>query len=112
MVLALCLFFATPVKSQAPVIEPAPSLLDLTYEIADEYGVSRETMEAVVRCESSYNPDAIGDGGDSHGLAQINLPSHRNITPQMATDPQFALRFLAGQLKAGNGNIWTCHRNL
>lgn len=105
------LFFALPVKSQAPIREPEPDLVALAYQIADEYEVPRETMYAVVNCESSFNPDAIGDGGDSHGLSQINLPSHRNVTEEMAHDPQFALRFLAGHLKAGDGNMWTCFRN-
>jgi len=87
-------------------------LQELSDSIADEYKVSRATMRSVVSCESQWNKTAIGDHGNSYGLVQIHLPSHRSVTEEMATDPEFALRFLAGHLAEGNGNMWTCYRNL
>lgn len=34
------------------------------------------TLTAVSYGESGYNPNAVGDGGDSIGLFQINIPAH------------------------------------
>ena len=91
---------------------PAETLEEMSDRIADEYGVSKETMRFVVDCESDWNPEAVGDQGHSHGLVQIHLPSHRSITKELAQDPEFALRFLAGHLKEGRGDMWTCFRKM
>lgn len=85
-------------------------LKELTYQIADKYSVSRETMETVVECESNYVVDAIGDNGYSHGLVQINLPSHPSVTIEQAQDPIYALTFLAENLQQNKGYLWTCYR--
>lgn len=76
------------------------------------YNVSPETMTRVIACESNYNPRAVGDGGNSFGLAQIHLPSHPYVTKEQAYDPDFAIDFLAKNLAKGNGRIWTCYRQL
>lgn len=39
---------------------------------AAEYQCAAEIIEA----ESTWRPDARGDGGDSHGLAQRHAPAH------------------------------------
>ncbi len=77
---------------------------------AEEYNVDRYVMEQVVYHESSYKTKAVGDNGNSHGLAQIHLPSHQTITKEQAQDPHFALTFLAKNLKAGKGRMWTAYR--
>jgi soluble lytic murein transglycosylase-like protein len=77
---------------------------------AEEYGVDRYVMQQVVHHESSYKTTAVGDNGYSHGLAQIHLPSHPTITKEQAQDPHFALTFLAKNLKAGRGRMWTAYR--
>jgi len=77
---------------------------------AEKYGVDRYTMQQVVYHESQYNVNAIGDNGMSHGLSQIHLPSHKTVTKEEARDPHFALTFLAENLKAGRGRMWTAYR--
>ena len=85
-------------------------LIDITYGIADEHSVSRETMQKVVECESNYVVDAVGDHGYSHGLVQIHSPSHPSVTLEQANNPHYALTFLAEHLKMGKGYLWTCYR--
>lgn len=78
---------------------------------AHEYNVSEKIMNKVIACESTYNPQAIGDGGKSFGLSQIHLPSWGGkITKEQATNPYFAVEFLAEKLSKGQGRLWTCWR--
>lgn len=80
---------------------------------AHEYNISEKVMNKVIACESTYNHNAIGDGGKSFGLSQIHLPSWGgNITKEQATNPYFAVEFLADKLSKGQGRLWTCYKKL
>lgn len=85
-------------------------------------------MLAVVDCESQYDIDVqsqhrytptnvpkgykVGDREQSFGLVQVHLPAHPNITKAQAIDPEFAVEFLATNLAAGNGNMWSCMKTI
>lgn len=102
---------APSVNLTAPIVPPKPlTLKEKSDKYAKQYNVNAELMSAVVKCESTFNPDAIGDYGNSFGLVQIHLPSHPTITKEQAYDPDFALDFLAKNLAKGKGNMWTCYR--
>ena len=45
-------------------------------ETAEEYGIDPAIIIAMAYRESTYNPDAIGDGGNSLGLLQIQPQWH------------------------------------
>lgn len=97
--------------------EPVAITESLTVEqkiskYADQYGVSEEVMKGVIKCESGFNPNALGDSGRSRGLVQIHAPSHPTITDEQAYDEDFAIEFLAKNLKEGKGSMWTCYRKL
>ena len=77
---------------------------------ASFYNVSPITMNIVVDCESQYYSQAVGDNGTSFGLVQIHAPAHPNVTLEQAFDIEFALNFLAKNLKDGKGSMWTCWR--
>lgn len=84
---------------------------------AQKYGVSAEVMKTVIECESmgsttiqSYHKRPDGSRERSFGLVQIFLDAHPHITREEAIDPQFAIEFLAKNLKAGRGNLWSCYR--
>lgn len=49
---------------------------------------------------------------ESYGLAQINLPSHTNITKEQAKDPVFAIKFMASEFALGHCTQWTGWRIL
>ena len=78
-----------------------------------EAQISPSTVLYVLKCESSLNPEAVGDGGHSHGLAQIYMPVWgEEISIEQATDPQFAIDFMVEKMADGQGNLWTCFRNM
>lgn len=46
----------------------------------------------------------------SFGLSQIHLTAHPDITQEQATDPDFALKFMAENLSKGKGKMWSCYK--
>lgn len=95
-----------------PALASASSVSDLISLYASKYEVSEAVMTAVVRCESYFDPAAVGDSGQSFGLSQIYLPAHPDITKEQALDPDFALNFLAYHLSKEQGYLWTCYRQM
>lgn len=77
--------------------------------VAEEYGVSPKVMHKIIKCESGYNPKALGDGGKSRGLVQIHSDYH-DVSDEEAYDPKFAIEFLAKALREGKGNLWSCYK--
>lgn len=95
-------------------------LKTIAIDIADEYGVSHETMFHIVDKESQWVTDARGDldiicnnpGTKYHGtpvtargLPQITRCYYPEITDEQADNPYFSLRFLASKLSEG---VATC----
>jgi len=117
-----------PVETPTEISEP--DIESLITQFSAQYGVSEYVMYEVIRCETAgtFDPSIQsfvyytftdpsigiykGEREKSYGLAQIHLPHHPDITYEQATDPEFALEFLASNLSAGRGYLWTCYRNL
>ena len=69
-------------------------------------------LEKIVACESRGNPNAIGDHGNSYGIFQIHLPSHKGVTKAQSKDPYFSLMWAIEKYYDGELSIWTCARML
>lgn len=76
-------------------------------------------MLDTIMCESkasttvqSMYPDPKGPNGreDSWGIAQINLPYHPDVSREEATNPDFALNFMAKHFALGKQSMWTCYK--
>lgn len=69
-----------PVETEPPaILYDVPLDADLQHHItetAEEYGIDPAIIVAMAYRESTYNPDAIGDGGNSLGLLQIQPQWH------------------------------------
>lgn len=87
---------------------------------AKHRGVSADRMMKVIACETGHTYDSSlqsfvpvrgGPNGreDSWGLAQIHLPSHPYLTKEDATDPEFAIAFMAEKFSLGQAYLWTCY---
>lgn len=59
--------------------------------IADEVGVDPAIALAIAQQESGFNPNAVGDNGNSFGLFQIHSPSHPDY--KGGTDPEANTRY-------------------
>jgi hypothetical protein len=76
---------------------------DLVLEVAPAVGLRaefRECLGGLAAWESALDPAAVGVSGYDHGLVQINLAAHTDVTPEDAHNPWFALRFAATDLRA------------
>lgn len=91
--------------------QPVP-IQEMITEYAHLYGLKEDRFRATIKCESNFNPLAIGDHGQSHGLVQIHLPSWPTVTKAQAQDPDFALRFMAQKWAEGKHKLWSCWRIL
>lgn len=68
---------------------------------------------AVALCESSGNPKAAGDGGNSIGLWQIHMPSHPQFANERLLKQPLNNAKAAFQISKGGSNWqpWTTYRN-
>ncbi len=74
-------------------------------EIEPELG---DTLILLANCESTLNPNAMGDDANSFGLYQIFLKWHTDVTREQALEIDFATRWTAQKIREGEGHIWSC----
>jgi len=95
-----------------------PELLEHLFAEAERYGANPEKMRRTIDCESVGWNTAIRSGyrrpdgsrERSYGLAQIHLPDWPDITIEQATDPYFAISFMAEHFGQNEGRLWSCYR--
>ena len=51
-----------------------------------------------------------GSREQSYGVAQIHLPDHPSITKEQATNPAFAIEFMAKKFAEGRQRMWMGYR--
>lgn len=86
----------------------------LMAQIAEEYGVDYDVMQQIAECESKFQADTqsfhiteTGERENSWGIIQINRDYH-DVTIEQATDPRFALKWYAQEVKEGRLWQWSC----
>lgn len=99
---------------------------ELAYKIAAQNNVSGAEMVRVINCENKeWNPTqqsrniyhfsspkrgiVEGTRERSYGLVMIHLPDHPDISYSEATDPVFALTWMAKEFKKGHQQQWSCY---
>lgn len=97
-------------QANAVTIEyvPVKTIPSIIRQQAFKYSVSEKLMTDIIMCESSMNPNAVGDNGHSRGLVQIYDSFHPNVTHEQAFNEEFAVEFLAKNLSLGKGKMWSC----
>ena len=88
MALALGVLFLVVLAYEALQGADAPWTIAGVASNAGFSGTDLAIAVAVAYAESSGNPDAVGDNGDSIGLWQINLPNHPEYQGVNLNDPQ------------------------
>ncbi len=95
---------------------PLPPSFVMEHDLAIDYWATMyhanaDEMRATIKCESNFDPAAVGDHGESVGVAQIHLPAHLDITREQAEDPDWSVQWMAKQWNT-NKHIWSCARLL
>lgn len=115
--LLLLSLFVQPAHAMAPEapqkpVEVSLTMTQLIHQSEVKYGLKHDILLRTLECESNLNSKAIGDHGHSIGIAQINLPSHPDITRSEALNPVWAVDWSGQQFASGNASQWTCYRLL
>ncbi len=104
------------VTEQAPLYD-VPLSADLQehiYQLCDDYNVDMPLVLAIIGQESNYNAGALGDGGNSIGLMQIQPQHHQQRMDKLGTtdltDPYqnvtVGVDLLAELIDKNNGTEW------
>jgi hypothetical protein len=73
----------------------------MVVQAAAQNGVDPALIRAIILTEApSLDPTATGDGGHSHGLAQIYDAANRGISTAQANNPEFAINYIAQRIAA------------
>lgn len=86
------------------------ALSPMVENVAARYGVPAGLLGGLCTNESSLDPAAVGTNGFDHGIAQINLKAHPNVSVKNAMDPHFSLLFAALDMQQTHDR-WS-HRTL
>lgn len=104
-----------PIERQKMPLEHEKDIKTIIDLNAKKYSVSGQIMARLILCESQNNPLAenISEVEESYGLVQINLKAHPHITKEQATDPEFAIDFMAKNLAKGREEMWyNCYQKI
>ena len=99
--------YTSPIVLQDTVVDTSTIKNVLVPFYADYYGVSVAQLQNTIKCESGFNPTALGDHGTSFGLAQLHYPASKGITLDEAYNPYFAIDYMARGLKY-HTDTWSC----
>lgn len=103
--------------SVTPTIRPiaSPGSLDeLFTKYSNEYHVDINILKKIAKCESNFNPNAIGPKGLYVGMFQFGDGSWQSIRKQMGQDPNPSLRTSAEEsiktasyaISLGRAGMW------
>lgn len=100
----------------ALILETKPQMEQYLKKYAGEKKVPYQVVHDIITCESNWDADVQshfvykGVREESHGLVQINLPSHQDVTKAQANNPKFAIEFLVDNYAKGNADMWSCYK--
>lgn len=82
----------------------------LTEAAAQRYAIPSDLLKSIFYAESTWNPAAVGDGGNSYGLGQVYSKAHPDFDRERASRDvayqiDYSARLLA-QLYARSGGNW------
>lgn len=70
-------------------------------------GVNPQVAEWIVTHESRHHPEAIGDGGESRGLWQINKAWHPEVSDACAYNVTCSTDWSLERIRAGHIDEWS-----
>jgi len=95
--------------------KPPKEYADVIITSSKKSKVDSSLVAAILIQESGYNSKAVNDGGASgvdRGIAQINSKAHPEVSDEQAYDPDWAIAWLARQLKSDIEHFGDINRGL
>lgn len=72
--------------------------------------IDPEIVLWIVKKESNFRPDAVGDNSHSRGLWQINKPANPEVSDKCAFDIICSTKWSLNQIALGNARKWSVYR--
>lgn len=101
-----------PTPEPTPVPTPDNWWKEEVFKLTDEAGMNREIVENIIKCESGWNPKAVGDGGKSWGIWQIYSVAHPEMTKEVAFNPIRSTQYAVKLFEQRGYHPWSCARIL
>lgn len=117
----------TTFEKKEEVVTDKEYAYELVEKYARKYGVSADVMKRVMDCETGgdYSDPSIqsqhrytfsdpkrgiykGAQERSYGFSQIHIPDW-DITKEQASNPEFAVEFMAQKFAKGKHELWSCY---
>jgi soluble lytic murein transglycosylase-like protein len=94
--------------------EPEASIPSLIVKYSKLYQVSEKTMNRVIKAESNYDCEAIGDGTKAKGIAQFHAKTFDWLSKKMGEKLNYhscadQIKLLAWSIANGYGKHWTTY---
>ena len=77
-----------------------------------EWASVQTVLRAVMRCESRFDPWAVGDKGKSRGLWQIHSGFNPTVADEEAFGVRSSTRWAVQRILRGEGYKWSCFRRM
>ena len=97
---------AVPVETNSYPQKPA-TVRAYVQSAAKAAGVNPRVAEWIVAHESRHHPDALGDGGESRGLWQINKDWHPEVSDACAYDVTCSTEWSLLRIRSGYADEWS-----
>jgi soluble lytic murein transglycosylase-like protein len=98
----------TPARPSIPTTQSGQAFESIISKASNRYGVDAGLIKAVIKAESSFNPNAVSHAG-AQGLMQLMPGTARSLGVNDSFDPEQNVmggtRFLRDLLKRYNGNL-------
>jgi len=112
---------APQVKAEEIMVQPEPEVPLSPEEYADkytaQYGVDPTIFKKVMWCESSNNPDAIGDGGAARNVMQFHKPTFVGYAKKLGKEMDYnsykdQIELASYMFSIGEQSHWTCYKKV
>ena len=121
------MFYRSDDTVELKVTEKIETIEEKIARYSEMYGVPYSRIYNTIECETAHTFDTniqsnlrydfsskkrgivLGEREQSYGLAQIHLPDHPEVTIEQATNPDFAIEFMAKNMSLGR-KWWYCDK--
>ncbi|MBN1325980.1 transglycosylase SLT domain-containing protein [Candidatus Falkowbacteria bacterium] len=100
-----------PKKTSGKTRVCSSEIEQLVMQLAEEAEYKNvHLLKRIIKCESSWRPDAINWSSRDYGLWQINLRHNPEVTKECALDIDCATKWAIEQIQSGNIWKWNASR--